>query len=317
MEIEAKTFHLGLYLILKNLQTAPGVHLHRSLNWPDRYRGLLDGESFELDRFLNTCEKAGLIDSSSQTYRFTDKLKHEQDFDNIRLENPLLVYANEVAPIRAVGEALDAALEKVDTVTEMDLASRLFDDELRAHAWNRQHYSMEPYLEINDKETATRSGEPYLLTPEKYASKGVLLVHGFLASPAELRDFGDRLHKQGYAVMGVRLAGHGTSPWDLKSRTWQEWLNSVRRGYRILSAFVDQIVIVGFSAGGALSMMFASETPEKLCGVASVSAPLVYRNKTLVFVPLVHGLNKLADWMPSFEGVMTFRENESEHPDIN
>ena len=117
--------------------------------------------------------------------------------------------------------------------------------------------------------------------------------------------------------MGVRLAGHGTSPWDLKSRTWEEWLDSVRRGYRILSAFADRIVVIGFSAGGALSLILATEHPEKLLGVASVSTPLAYRNRKLAFVPLVHGLNKLADWLPNFEGVMPFRENDSEHPDIN
>ena len=87
--------------------------------------------------------------------------------------------------------------------------------------------------------------------------------------------------------MGVRLAGHGTSPWDLKNRTREDWLNSVRRGYRILSAFAGQIVVVGFSTGGALAMMLAAEHPENLSGVASVSAPLVYLNRKLVFVPLV------------------------------
>ncbi|MBL6933724.1 MAG: AMP-binding protein, partial [Rhodospirillales bacterium] len=63
--------------------------------------------------------------------------------------------------------------------------------------------------------------------------------------------------------------------------------------------------------------MLAAEGPKKLVGVASVCAPQNYRNRTLVFVPLVHGLNKLSEWLPSFEGVMPFRENESEHPDIN
>ncbi|NQV55578.1 MAG: alpha/beta hydrolase, partial [Rhodospirillales bacterium] len=162
MEIEAKSFHRGLYLALKNLQATKDVHLHRSLYWPDRYRGLLDGDCFELDRFLKICEKAKLIECVQDAYRFTDKLKLEQEYDNIRLENPLLVYANEVAPIRAVGETLDAALQNVDTVTEMELASFLFDDELRGHDWNKRHYSTEKFREINDQETATENGAPYL-----------------------------------------------------------------------------------------------------------------------------------------------------------
>ena len=317
MEIKTDVFHRVLYLALKNLQAAPNIHLHRSLFWPDRYRGLLDGVSVELSRFLNTCRISGLLERSAQSYLFTDKLCEHQEFDDIRLENPLRVYANEVSPIREVQETVEAALEESRTVSDMKLASFLFDDELRAHSWNKEHFTTPRYQDINVQETAGQSGAPFLLLPEKHVRKGVLLVHGFLASPAELAEYGHTLSAKGYAVLGVRLDGHGTSPWDLKARTWQQWLNSVRRGYRILSAFVDQVVIVGFSAGGVLSLMLAAENPLKLVGVASVCAPQEYRNRNLTFVPLVHSLNKISEWLPSFEGVMPFRENDSEHPDIN
>ncbi len=321
MEIDSDVFHRVLYLALKNLQATPNIHLHRSLFWPDRYRGLLDGVNVELSRFLDTCKRAGLVGRTPRSYRFTDKLTDKQTFDDIRLENPVLVYANEVAPIREVQETVEAALEKSNTLSDMELASLLFDDELRAHSWNREHFTTCRYQDINDQETASKSGAPFLFLPkflpEGHVRKGVLLVHGFLASPSELVEYGKTLSAEGYGVLGIRLAGHATSPWDLKDRTWPQWLDSVRRGYRILSAFTDQIVIVGFSAGGALSLMLAAEGPKKLVGVASVSAPQDYRNRKLVFVPLVHGLNKLSEWLPSYEGVMPFRENESEHPDIN
>ncbi len=317
MEIDRDAFYRILYLALKNLQATPKIHLHRSLFWPDRYRGLVDGVNVELSRFLDTCKRAGLVERTPRSYRFTDKLIDKQTFDDIRLENPVSVYANEVSPIREVQETVEAALEKSNTASDMELASFLFDDELRAHSWNREHFTTSRYQDINDRETATESGAPFFLLPKEHVRKAVLLVHGFLASPAEVADYGRTLLAEGHAVLGIRLAGHGTSPWDLKARSWPEWLNSVRRGYRILSAFADQIVVVGFSAGGALSLILAAERPQKLVGVASVSAPLDYRNRNLVFVPLVHGLNKLSEWLPSFEGVMPFRENESEHPDIN
>jgi len=317
MEIPTETFHKTLYLALKKLQVVSGIHLHRSLFWPDRYRGLLDGSCIELDRFLTTCRNAGLVGRTSRSYRFTDKLVEQQKFDAIRLENPLLVYANEILPIHDVCETVETALKSSRSASEMELASLLFDDELRAHDWNRSHYAADKFRQINDKETAKKSGAPFLLLPKKRVKKGVLLVHGFLASPAEMFDYGETLLARGYAVLGVRLAGHGTSPWDLKSRKWSDWLDSVRRGYRILSAFAEQIVIVGFSAGGALSLHLAAENPENLAGVAAISTPQDYRNRTLIFVPLVHGLNKLAEWLPSFDGLMPFRENTSEHPDIN
>jgi len=317
MSIDVKEFHRTLYLALKGLQQDDNVHLHRSLSWPDRYRGLIDGDNMELDRFLSTCGKAGLIGQSGSTYRFLDKLCQDYEFNNIRIENPLMVYANEVKPIVEIDQAINAALKKAASVSDREIATLLFHDEVRAHTWNKVHFNQAEHQEINVQETATKSGAPYLLIPDTHVRTGILLVHGFLASPSELSEFGQQLSDPNTAVLGVRLAGHGTSPWDLKQRTWRDWLNSLRRGHRILSAFCDQIIIVGFSMGGALSLRFAAEHPEKLAGVASVSAPIAYRDRKMAFVPLVHGLNKLASWLPSFEGIMPFRENESEHPDIN
>jgi esterase/lipase len=321
MSIKRDLFDKTLYLALKSLQQTSAIGLHRSLCWPDRYRGVADGENPLLDRFFATCRAAGLVGRTPESYRFLDKLRAESDFDEIRLENPVLVYANEVAPLAAVAGAVDAAMAKTPTVGDREIAGLLFDDEIRAHDWNRQHFNKERFREINDKETATGNAAPYLLLAEDgrgaRTRTGVLLVHGLLASPAELGQYGRRLHASGLSVMGVRLAGHGTSPWDLKKRTWKDWLRSVRRGYRILSAYVERIVMVGFSAGGALSLLAAAERPEKLSGVAAVSTPVIYRNKKLAFVSLVHGINKLSSWIPSFEGIMPFIENDSEHPHIN
>ncbi len=327
MDISINDFHRLLYLALKKLQAATDIYLHRSLRWPDRYRGLLDGDNALLDRFLGTCKHAGLVGKTRNTYRFLDKLTVDFNYNEIRLENPVVVYANEVAPITEIHRIIEGVLDTGSSISERELAHFMFDDELKAHAWNREHYSKDVYREVNDAETATRSAAPYLMLADNQdrdkkpegetVRKGVLLVHGFLAAPGELKDFGKQLHDQGLTVMGVRLAGHGTSPWDLKTRSWQDWLSSVRRGYRILSAFTDKIVVVGFSAGGALSLLMAAERPQKLLGVVSISAPYTYRNLNLAFVPLVHGINKLAALLPSFEGVMPFRENESEHPHIN
>ncbi|NQU59978.1 MAG: alpha/beta fold hydrolase, partial [Rhodospirillales bacterium] len=121
----------------------------------------------------------------------------------------------------------------------------------------------------------------------------------------------------GYPVIGVRLCGHGTSPWDLRDRSWQDWLDSVRRGYEIISAFSGKVCLIGFSTGGALALMLAAEKPEKLAGVAAVSVPVKFRNKNLRFVSVLHGINKLAEWASSLEGIIPFRPNESEHPNIN
>jgi esterase/lipase len=61
----------------------------------------------------------------------------------------------------------------------------------------------------------------------------------------------------------------------------------------------------------------AADRPAQLAGVCAVSVPIKFQNRNMVFVPLVHGANKLVRWMSSLEGVLPFRENQSEHPQIN
>jgi len=317
MEIGKDEFNKALYLAIKNVQTIPSVNLHESLLNPEKYRGLLEGDCLGLERFLKTAKDAGLVGRTPKSYRFMGKLRSEYEIDEVRIENPIMVYANEIAPLSDVRAAVIDGLERAGTVQADVIASDLFEDELRGHAWSKARYLEPAYREINDKETATKSGEPYLLLPKTITGVGVVMVHGFLASPAELRPFAEKLTAAGHPVVGVRLAGHGTSPWDLRNREWREWLDSVRRGYRIMAAFSETIAIVGFSSGGALALRFASEEPPNLAGVAAISVPLRFKDRRMVFVPLVHGINKLTQWFSSYEGVMPFRNNDSEHPDIN
>ncbi len=306
-----------IYLAVKELQQQPTVFLHRSLRNPDGYRGVLDDDCKGLAQFVAVATQAELVTSDAAGYRFLPKLCEDHEFHSIRLENPIAVYANEVEPITAVAKALDSAERSAGRLDARGLAALRFDDERVAFKWDYAHYRKPRYASINLQETATESGAPYLLQPAQPRPVGVLLIHGFLASPAELAEFGAKLEALGYPVLGIRLRGHGTSPWDLRDRSWEEWLASARRGYAILAPLVDRVVVVGFSTGGLLALLLAAERPPQLAGVCAVSVPMRFRNRNLIFVPLLHGANRLASWLPSFEGIIPFRPNESEHPHIN
>ncbi len=316
-EVVQAEFHRLLYLAIKSLQEDKRVHLHPTIADPARYGGLLDGGCADLDAFFKLGGDAELLGQADDRYLFLPKLLEEQGFHKVRLENPILVYANEATPVRGVHRAVRAACKDAQRVDAAALALLRFDDELRDAEARRADYGDERYQEINEKQTAGQSGDPFFLLPKEKKSLGVLLIHGFLASPAEVRGFGHQLAAQDYPVLGVRLAGHGTSPWDLRERSWNDWLDSVRRSYDILKSICDRVVMVGFSTGGALALIHAASKPSGLAGVASVAAPYKLRNKNLVFVPLVHGVNRLASWVPTVEGVMPFRPNKPENPDIN
>ncbi len=100
---------------------------------------------------------------------------------------------------------------------------------------------------------------------------GVLLTHGFTASPQEVREMGAYLAKKGYSTLGVRLAGHGTSLEDLATTHWQDWLYSVEDGYAILLSDCDAIVLAGFSTGGVLSLLLSAQV--EVAGIITMSTP--------------------------------------------
>jgi esterase/lipase len=317
MTVNQELFHRTLYLAIKKAQTEPSLHLHRSLMDPETYTGVIKGNCKPLNQLILLAENTELVKQADGQYVLMSKLKEEHGFDQVRIENPIAVYDNEMAPIQAARDVLEEAFKEAHDLSYKVLALHRFDDEVQSYQWDKQAYENPQHAEINEQRTATEPGAPYLLTPEKSNGLGVVLVHGFLASPAELRGFADRLLAAGHPVIGVRLKGHGTSPWDLRDRTWKEWLSSVRRGFQIMSALADKVCVVGFSSGGALALHLAAENPDKLAGVCAVSAPLKFRNKNLAFVPLLHGVNKLTGWLLTMESVMPFIDNDSEHPKIN
>ena len=126
-----------------------------------------------------------------------------------------------------------------------------------------------------------KGAEPFFLPG---SHKGVLLVHGFTGSPSEMILLGNDLYKRGYTVLGVRLAGHGTSVEEMAKTTWQQWYHSVCDGYHLLRGFCDEISVVGLSMGGLLSIRLGIDFPVKK--VVSMSAPVFIANeRNLRFLP--------------------------------
>ena len=317
MQMTESDFRHALYLAIKRLQSHTEVHLHHGLCDPGLYQSVLTDTPSALNEFLDSAQSAALLAREGDALVFKDKLIEEHGFDEIRLENPVEVYANEVEPLAPVGASIRYALTRAATITPDALALECFDDELQALAWDRALFRLPKHEEINARETANADPSPFLLRPPQARALGVVLVHGFLASPAEVRDFGRKLHDAGYTVLGVRLKGHGTSPWDLRERSWADWLASVTRAVEMMSALTPRVALVGFSTGGSLSLIAAASGQPTIAGVAAICTPLKFRNKNLRFVPLMHGANRIMGWLSNYEGMMPFRPNESEHPLIN
>lgn len=94
------------------------------------------------------------------------------------------------------------------------------------------------------------------------AEIGVVLSHGFTATTAEVRLLAQRLHAAGYTVAGPLLPGHGTTPEDLNSRRWPEWVAALEAAYLSLAARCRRVFVGGESMGGVLALQVASRHPE-------------------------------------------------------
>ena len=157
-------------------------------------------------------------------------------------------------------------------------------------------------------------GRPYLLHNPQ-AKVGVLLIHGFMAVPQEMRELAEMLHARGYTVYVPRLPGHGTSPDDLKLRRWQEWSQTIRRGHAILKDCHASVVVAGFSTGAGLALRAASQHPQDYDGVISISAPLRLRKNGTRLVEPIMAWNLAARRMGLKQ--WHFVPNKTEHPQTN
>jgi carboxylesterase len=115
------------------------------------------------------------------------------------------------------------------------------------------------------------TAEPFLFLggPEK---PGVLLIHGFTGTPQSLRPMGEFLNREyGLTCLGIRLAGHATSPQDMAATTYSDWIASVEDGFALLSGLVRNIYLAGFSMGGSLALTMATRLPAR--AVIAMAAP--------------------------------------------
>jgi len=159
-------------------------------------------------------------------------------------------------------------------------------------------------------------GEPYLLE-RPGATCGVLLVHGLMAAPEEVREWAGDLFARGYTVYAPRMAGHGTSSADLSGRNAVDWIASVDRGYAILKSRCERIVAAGFSTGGAVVLNRVIENPEAFVAVVSVSAPLQFRKFSARLAAVVDLWNRVISTLGVARLRKEFVHNEADNPHIN
>ncbi|WP_280188687.1 alpha/beta hydrolase [Delftia sp. PS-11] len=131
----------------------------------------------------------------------------------------------------------------------------------------------------------------------KAGRTGVLLVHGLTGTPAEMRLLAKGIHKQGFTVYAVQLAGHCGAMEDLIDTRWTDWLASVEAGLLRLAPHVDHVVVGGLSMGALLSLAVAQRHPDRVAGVCALSTTFRYDGWSIPFY------TRLAFLLPLFRAL--------------
>lgn len=91
---------------------------------------------------------------------------------------------------------------------------------------------------------------------------GVLVLHGFTGNPHSVRGLAEAFAATGFSVELPLLPGHGTSPEEMETTRWEDWVGAAERTYTDLARRCDRVVLAGLSMGGSICCWLAARHPE-------------------------------------------------------
>ena len=91
---------------------------------------------------------------------------------------------------------------------------------------------------------------------------GAVVLHGFTGNPSSMRGIATAVAAKGFHVEMPLLPGHGTVVDDMLSTRWADWAGEAEAAYQRLAQRVTNVVVVGLSMGGALTLRLGADHPE-------------------------------------------------------
>ncbi len=285
------------------------LHFHKSFD-QDQVHLLTDDRYDKVSEFLNLALETKVVAAhGSRIVKDRRRLAAALDFHRSRIDHPIAVIANEVEPLTRLQCRIRRLCWQPGFWLQRTIARRLM--QCAQEAFDHD------YAAFADLETAKPRavGRPFLIKGDR-RRVGVVLAHGYLAAPAEVRELAEYLGKMGFWVYVPRLKGHGTAPEDLAGCTFQDWIDSMDAGYAVISNLCRRVVAGGFSTGAGLALDLAQRIPS-VAGVFAVSTPLRLQDIAVRLVPAVDAWNRIMTRFHFDDATKTFVDNHPENPHIN
>lgn len=297
------------FLAVERLKQLGQYRLHPRL--AEQYPCLVSGRTCtELRDFLELSVREGILRPMDGRYVRTRQLRASAaGFHNVRTQDILYVIANELEPADQAAAIVRHAAAAASETVRRRIRRHFIEEDQSLFDADYAEYAVAG--ESKPKEV----GAPFLLEPRRIRG-GVVLIHGYMAAPLEVRALADSLVERGYVVYGARLKGHGTAPEDLAATTWEAWKASVDRAFAVVRSYTERVVFGGFSMGGVLALHAAAEKQADTLGVFAICAPLELRSYAARLATSMVTMNTILN---RFSGRDTpwYVENDPENPHIN
>ncbi len=304
----ADDFRRRAFLLIQKMGES-GLCRHQSLE-NSQIALLTDDRYHKYREFLALALETGVLRQEGALL-VKDPAKFSSSFDlhRARIDNPIGVVANEVLPLVKLQR-----LVRIMAWLPPQMARYLAGRQLLRQA--ERDFAADYHAFFHTGESKGREvGRPILIRGSS-RELGVVLVHGFLAAPRELRGLAEYLGRQGLWVYVTRLKGHGTSPEDLARQSGSDWRESVDVGFAAMELICKRVVVGGFSFGGGLALECAARLGS-VAGVFAVCPPMRLQDISSRFAPTVVVWNRLMDFLKYHERKKEYVEIVPEHPEIN
>lgn len=307
-EFAEDDFRRRVFLLIQKMGES-GLFRHQSME-SGQIALLTDDRYHKCREFLALALETGVLRRKGSLL-VKDPAKFSSSFDlhRARLDNPIGVVANEVLPLVRLQR-----LVRVMAWLPPQVVRYLAGRHLLRQAEREFDADYNAFFRTGESK-GREVGRPILIRGSK-RELGVVLVHGFLAAPRELKGLAEYLGRQGLWVYVTRLKGHGTSPEDLARCSSSDWRESVDVGVAALELACNRVVVGGFSFGGGLALECAARLG-RVAGVFAVCPPMRLQDISSRFAPTVLAWNRLMDFLNYRTRKKEYVEIFPEHPEIN
>ncbi|MCP4117841.1 MAG: alpha/beta fold hydrolase [Desulfobacteraceae bacterium] len=308
--IDIHDFRCRAFLAITDGMMEPDRNFHRSLHL-NQIHLLTDDRHNRFGDFLQTALDTGSVSlDHGMLFKHRERFNSDSNFHTIRIDNPVSVMANEVEPMARIQAFLKEIARKDPKEISMLVKNRLLEKAEQEFETDYDTY----YLEGESK--PREAGSPILLCSTTGSTTGVLLIHGYMAAPSEMKEFAEFLNSRGYTVYVPRLKGHGTSPEDLARTGYGQWIESAEEGYVILSHMCDRIFVGGFSTGAGLALDLTTRV-DGIEGMFAVAPPMKLMDFGSYLIPAMTIWNQMMKKARLGSIAKEFFRNDPENPRIN